>query len=149
MDVESCFGQSSVLFHFCCLHHLSFSIIFWSLSPAPSLCISTFLAGIWHKRILFSLASSFFDLLEKRTKKGWRIESLWRKVFGGHFWIMFTRHKLLTVWTWHVVNEIYFHDDYFYTPTIREPTAHYHRKKKIFLPIWYTQHNTKHSSCPY
>lgn len=23
------------------------------------------------------------------------------------------------------------------------------KKKKIFLPIWYTQHNTKHFSCPY
>lgn len=82
-----------------------------------------------------------FHLLERRAKRGWGIESLWRKVFGGRFWIMFTRHKLLTVWTWHVVNEIYFHDDYFYTPTIREPTAQYHRrkkKKKVFLPIRYT-----------
>lgn len=71
-----------------------------------------------------------FHLLERRAKRGWGIESLCRKVFGGRFWIMFTRHKLLTVWTWHVVNEIYFHDDYFYTPTIREPTAQYHRREK-------------------
>lgn len=81
-----------------------------------------------------------FIFLERRAKRGWGIESLWRKVFGGRFWIMFTRHKLLTVWTWHVVNEIYFHDDYFYTPTIREPTTQYHRrkKKKVLLPIRYT-----------
>lgn len=143
---ESCFGQSSVPLSVSVLfaHALCFfcpsSLASWSLSPSPLLHISTCFAGTWQDRILSSLAFPPFHLLERRAKRGWGIESLWRKVFGGRFWIMFTRHKLLTVWTWHVVNEIYFHDDYFYTPTIREPTAQYHRRKKkrVFLPIRYT-----------
>lgn len=119
---------------------------FWFLSlhpPAPTtatpphtLSTSTCFAGTWQVGILSSLASLSLHLLERRAKRGWGIGSLWRKVFGGRSWIMFTRHKLLTVWTWHVVNEIYFHDDYFYTPTIREPTAQHRRgKRSIFLPF--------------
>lgn len=140
---KSCFGQSSLSlnkigsFRLCFLPllYLFLCILILEFIPLPH--ISTCFADTWQDRILSSLASPFLSL-ERRAKRGWGIESLWRKVFGGRFWIMFTRHKLLTVWTWHVVNEIYFHDDYFYTPTIREPTAQYHRRKKVVLPIRYT-----------
>lgn len=131
---ESCFGQSSLPLNISVLFPLMLSVPpplpLDPWAPPPVLHISTCSAGTWQGRILSCLASPSFRLLERRAKRGWGIESLWRKVFGGRFWIMFTRHKLLTVWTWHVVNEIYFHDDYFYTPTIREPTAQYHRRKK-------------------
>lgn len=149
MDVESCFGQSSVLFTSAVYIVCPFSSYSDLWAQPPPFAFLPFLLVLDIKGFCFLWHPPFLIFWRGGQKKGWRIESLWRKVFGGHFWIMFTRHKLLTVWTWHVVNEIYFHDDYFYTPTIREPTAHYHRKKKIFLPIWYTQHNTKHFSCTY
>lgn len=120
-----------------------FFFILLSLPPLlapwaqPKLHTSTCSLGAWQDWISSFVfpGSNSPHLLERRAKRGWGIESLWRKVFGGRFWIIFTRHKLLTVWTWHVVNEIYFHDDYFYTPTIREPTstvAHKKKKNKSF-----------------
>lgn len=84
--------------------------------------------------VVQGISLAFVSGRNKRISDWKFAEKKKRKLCGGRFWILFTKHKLLTVWRWHAVNADYFYQQCFLFFFLPHKTAR-KSSRRVSLPL--------------